>query len=122
MNNPWVKIDEAVELYESVEAMKKNYRRPGPVDFPPAPTSRYVYVIEFEGSGLVKIGSSANPRARVVDLANKHSVGWPRRVFISRHECMTMLNEKNLHRLFAPRRLVGEFFMVSFDEAVSAAR
>lgn len=78
-----------------------------------------VYVAEF-GNHLVKIGRSIHPQKRVKSLASGsgRDVG---RVWISSPTRLAWELEGRIHASLAESRGVGEWFMCSFEDAVSAA-
>ena len=82
----------------------------------------HVYAAEFEGVG-VKIGQSANPGHRLETMDRFVSI-YGNSAIVRRHVSRRCTNheqlERKLHADFADRRIEGELFAVSFDEAVQA--
>lgn len=81
----------------------------------------YVYVIEFS-NGLVKIGSSAYPKARVRACISKmkhdHNVSMVR-FWISEktEECIAI--ELKSHSMFIDKRIFSEMFKIDFSHAIT---
>ncbi len=80
----------------------------------------HLYVFQAD-DGPVKIGISENPvkRARELELSMGRAIT---RRFVSGSIADPRTVEIALHRHFVGRRAVGEWFLVSFGEAVSAAQ
>jgi len=78
----------------------------------------YVYVIENKFTRLCKIGKSKRPIERMEEICRMAGIVNPQ-TFISdavvRHEVL----ETMAHRQFSNKRIVGEWFDVSFSDAVN---
>jgi hypothetical protein len=71
---------------------------------------RYIYFIQPEAGGPVKIGKSRDPKRRLREAQTHH----PERLVIRRtvrvHKAYVDVMERNLHKHFADHRLNGEWF------------
>lgn len=79
---------------------------------------KYIYVIcEAEGATAVKIGFSANPDKRVLQLQAGHAT--PLVVYHRERVASDKVRgmEKVIHRLLSHRKLTGEWFGLSPEEA-----
>lgn len=76
----------------------------------------FVYFIQTECGGAVKIGKALNPRTRVTEL----QCGNPDLLVIQAVIVASRSTEGNLHRAFQDYRLEGEWFW-NADEIISAA-
>jgi len=75
-----------------------------------------VYVLEI--AGRIKIGVSTKPESRIETISKMVGI-TPTRQFISK-ECNNYHQiEKMMHKHFRAQRIEGEWFLVSFKEAVS---
>jgi hypothetical protein len=77
----------------------------------------YVYVIESE-AGVVKIGFSGDPQARLLALLTGHPFGLD--IVYTRHHGCAPLLEKIIHRILQPLKIRGEWFKCSRAEAIAA--
>lgn len=73
---------------------------------PPKPSPKYVYVIGMEGSPLVKIGHSNDPKGRLATL----QTGLPATLTMLWHCEGGGSLERHLHREFKAQRVRGEWF------------
>lgn len=75
-----------------------------------------IYVIGERRTGEVKIGTAVDPVARLAQLQNAH----PRRLVLQLALPGNEREEKHLHRAFASKRLLGEWFDFGDEDAVIA--
>jgi len=75
----------------------------------------YVYLVEKRDS-LVKIGCTTKPKQRISSLQCSNGKCFVQ-VFVSREVEDYKKVEKKLHFLFKERRVKGEWYNVSFNEA-----
>lgn len=76
-----------------------------------------VYVLKNELTGLVKIGVSASPAKRANELSNQS--GCELQIVYTSPKCKNAYElEQTLHKYFAGRRKVGEWFALSEHEVV----
>lgn len=80
----------------------------------------HLYIIQSE-EGPVKIGISIKPKERIAALESTSGRRIVRTFISPKMECFEML-EDQLHSHFSEHRTVGEWFHISFKEAVRAAR
>lgn len=78
-----------------------------------------VYVIEY-GDGVVKIGRTTNFEQRLRTLSTTSFVRPTRSYFHETESCAA--TELAVHREFAGLRCNGEFFKISFENAVQAVK
>ena len=78
----------------------------------------FVYVIEDAASGRVKIGMSRKPERRIKSVMGSAGIADGRTYTSIRVKNAKAL-ESSAHLAFAGRRLHGEFFWCSFDDAVA---
>ena len=79
----------------------------------------YVYAISA-GESAVKIGRAGDPQARLKDLQTSH---YQRLILSYARECMpveAIAVERNVHLALAEKKLSGEWFAISVDDAKSA--
>ena len=76
----------------------------------------HVYVIQYK-SGLVKIGKTINPKQRL-DALKTMTASKIKRSFVSPFITKPTALESKTHKHFRANRMHGEFFKISFDEAV----
>ena len=80
----------------------------------------YVYVIECSKRSVVKIGKSIRPEKRVKDLLSQAGINEDEsRVYISSPHYGYSETELESHQALEGKRINGEWFEVSFEEAVS---
>lgn len=84
-----------------------------------APVKGHLYIIQSE-EGPVKIGISIDPKQRIIAISNTSGRQIVRQ-FISPPIPAYGTLEDELHRHFKDRRTVGEWFNITFDEAVRSA-
>ena len=78
----------------------------------------FVYVAAKDGNGPVKVGIATNARRRVMELENAGGQRFPL-IWVS-DVCATFTDiERQAHAYMRPARLVGEWFDVSFDFAIT---
>lgn len=77
-----------------------------------------VYIVGASAEGPVKIGSSANPKSRLMGIQNGHPLRLS--VLDSRGHDDAKRIETLTHRLLKAHRLVGEWFAVNLDAARQA--
>ena len=77
----------------------------------------YVYVVENEVTGSVKVGVSSSPKKRLSTLqtGTEHKLNL---VHVS--DATVVVSEKKVHELLNESCIRGEWFNVSTDEAISA--
>ena len=77
----------------------------------------YVYVVENEVTGSVKVGVSSSPSKRLSSLqtGTEHKLNL---VHVS--DATAVVSEKKVHRMLNEACIRGEWFNVSTDEAISA--
>lgn len=80
------------------------------------PIPGHVYVLESCDGKSVKIGRSKNPEKRVHTLRNSSNSNG--RCFISVLQEDSSFLEQTCHKEFHIKRMKGEWFSISFDEAV----
>ena len=85
------------------------------------PGSWYVYVIAKSGDGPIKAGFATNPKKRVQGLETMNGHRF-RLIWISDQTARFKAIEKLLHQHMRPMRLVGEWFDVPFDLAITIAK
>lgn len=112
MNELQIFQNEEFDQLSAIEANKKD------------PLMGFFYVLELDS--MVKIGCSAHPRKRAMDLVrtihaySSHKVG---RIAISVPHFNYAENEKNLHKAFSSvRKASSELFYIDFDTVVSEAQ
>lgn len=76
----------------------------------------YVYILYNPESSLVKIGKTKFPYKRFSTLSNQN--GSKFKYYITEPMFIEGIVEKVLHNKFATKRKCGEWFSVTFDEAV----
>lgn len=84
------------------------------------PTVTHVYIIENE-LGLIKIGFANNPAKRFKSIESASGFQIVKQ-FISFPSVQSPDIEHALHRKFAEHRKTGEWFSMSFDDAVAALK
>jgi hypothetical protein len=77
----------------------------------------YLYAIKDLNSGLIKLGYSLDPRARLRELQTGSSSPLHLVYYESVGDLPARLLEKELHRDFAHLRVRGEWFRLSDSEA-----
>jgi hypothetical protein len=77
----------------------------------------YVYIIESE-AGVMKVGFSGDPQARLLNLLTGHPFDL-QVVYTKNHE-MAPLLERAAHRILAPLKIRNEWFKCSREEAIEA--
>jgi predicted GIY-YIG superfamily endonuclease len=83
---------------------------------PKQESTGYVYLIKNE-KGLVKIGRSINPQARITCISTQSGETYTE-VYISKKIKYYNKAEVALHKKFAPKRVVGEWFDIDMAEAI----
>lgn len=83
--------------------------------------SGYVYVVQGDDDGPVKIGISDDPKRRFRQIQNSSGRSLVR-TWVSHLIAYPRSMEAQLHRKFSEHRLPGEWFNVEFDQAVHEAR
>jgi hypothetical protein len=92
------------------------------VNYPKSPLSTIGYVyLACDDTGLVKIGVSVNPLQRLAAIETTSGRAITRRYISHMHEGYRE-TERALHETFKEYRFVGEWFRISFDEAVSSLK
>ena len=77
----------------------------------------YVYVLEST-SGLIKVGISATPWRRIIDIENQGGIKIIKaQVIFAGEYCRAV--ELSIHEELDKHRLVGEWFDVAFDYTIS---
>lgn len=79
-------------------------------------TSGHVYVIEDAEKGIVKIGKSTNPQDRIKSIKSISCTKG--REFISDKVDNALSYENKVHLHLKDSRVQGEWFSISFDDAV----
>lgn len=77
----------------------------------------YVYIIEDNSRGLVKIGASINPKVRAKTICSTHNINNSK-IFISPHIKDHTTAEIKIHAHFINYRKYGEWFSVGFNDAI----
>jgi len=77
----------------------------------------YVYIIEDNSRGLVKIGASINPKIRTKTICSTHNINNSR-LFISQQIKDYTTVEVRTHAHFINHRKYGEWFNVKFNDAI----
>lgn len=97
----------------AIELMKinlfKDYTKPSIKD-------KYLYVLEFENN-TVKIGITKEKEKRMKAISSASGMNITRSFFTEKINDVQVL-EKELHKHFKDKRLNGEFFRITFKEAV----
>ena len=101
----------AIELMKSV--MFKNHAKP-------SLKNKYLYVLEFT-NGTVKIGITKEKEKRMRAISSASGMKITRSYFTEKIDNVQNL-ETELHRHFKDKRLQGEFFDITFEEAVSEVK
>lgn len=83
----------------------------------PSLKNKYLYVLEFSNK-TVKIGITKEKEKRMKAISSASGMDITRSYFTGKIDNVQNL-ETELHRHFKGKRLNGEFFDISFDEAVS---
>ena len=83
----------------------------------PTQKDKYLYVLEF-CNGTVKIGITKEKEKRMKAISSASGMNILRSYFTEKIDNVQNL-EAELHRYFKDNRLNGEFFSISFEEAVS---
>ncbi len=83
----------------------------------PSLKNKYLYVLEFT-NGTVKIGITKEKERRMQAISSASGMDITRSYFTGKIDNVQSL-ETELHRHFKDSRLNGEFFNISFDEAVT---
>ena len=78
---------------------------------------RYLYFIQAEGGGPVKIGITSNPSRRLAQLRREHGEDLCIRRKVKVHESVALKMERNVHKHFGHLRLHGEWFAVDEELA-----
>lgn len=96
-----------------------------PLDYPPvAGTSMdpdslgYVYIIGFEESGVVKIGSARSVSGRISELQCGNPFELQCKAAVSIYEGNPVHIEMAAHRLAAEHRIRGEWFLLEVEDAL----
>lgn len=76
----------------------------------------YIYILYNPESNLVKIGRTKNPYKRFTTLSNQN--GSKFRYYISNQMFIDEIIEKIMHNKFSFKRKCGEWFSITFDEAM----
>lgn len=82
--------------------------------------NKYLYVLEFT-NGTVKIGITKEKERRMKAISSASGMDITRNFFTEKIDNVQDL-ETELHRYFKNKRLNGEFFDVSFEEAVEEVK
>ena len=98
----------AIELIKSV--MLENHAKP-------SLKNKYIYVLEFTNN-TVKIGITKEKEKRMRAISSASGMEITRSYFTEKIDRVQDL-ETDLHRYFKEKRLKGEFFDITFEEAVS---
>jgi hypothetical protein len=113
----WVKRDAGCFEYFGAAGLRDGYRRPS-FSFENAfGRERAVYVAEI--GPRVKIGSSQNPRQRILSLQKHGAIGA---VFISSHQVGGLRIERQLLEAFWKYRLSSEYFDVEYNQVLAYVR
>lgn len=91
--------------------------RDGSLESPPAEGTKGVYVVEATGLGLYKIGMSGNVELRFAQLRTMSPVALSLAGIIETQEPRSL--EAELHRLFADKRMHGEWFALDTVELMA---
>ncbi len=83
----------------------------------PSLKNKYLYVLEFT-NGTVKIGITKEKEKRMKAISSASGMNITRSYFTEIIDRVQDL-ETELHRHFKDKRLNGEFFSISFEEAVA---
>ena len=103
------------ENYEQIRTKSNYYFRSSRNDG--EQSMKNVYVVEKE-SGLVKIGVSGNVKNRIATLSMQG--GFKVKNLYVTEECSNHYNlERIIHANLRDKRRIGEWFEMSFEEAVS---
>jgi hypothetical protein len=78
----------------------------------------YIYVIGFEEPGVVKIGSAQSPLIRLSELQCGNPFELKLHYAVSIYEGSPILIEFATHRLAAERKIRGEWFDMTAEEAL----
>lgn len=81
----------------------------------------FVYFVQAEGGGPIKVGMSRSPSDRLRQLQTSHAERLRMARVVAVHESKAARMERNLHRHFADARLRGEWFR-PVPELVKLAR
>lgn len=81
-----------------------------------APKRTFIYLMLNERNRYVKIGKSSFPRFREKTLQSEE----PEVILLAAYLCDPDM-ERELHEVFAHRRVRGEWFNLSFEEALTVA-
>jgi predicted GIY-YIG superfamily endonuclease len=83
-------------------------------------TARHIYVIQAEG-GPAKIGIASNPARRIREMQTGHFARLTVAYSSSPFRSMDAEDvERRVHQILAEKRLCGEWFSVSVEEATDA--
>lgn len=83
----------------------------------PDTKDKYLYVLEFENN-TVKIGITNEPQRRMKAISSASGMNITRHYFTKKIKNVIRL-ETELHKHFKKNRLNGEFFSISYEEAVA---
>ena len=86
----------------------------------PSLKNKYLYVLEFT-NGTVKIGITKEKERRMKAISSASGMDLVRSFFTEKIDNVQNL-ETELHRHFSDARLNGEFFDISFEEAVEEVK
>lgn len=86
----------------------------------PSLKNKYLYVLEFS-NGTVKIGITKEKEKRMKAISSASGMDVTRSYFTEKIDNVQNL-ETEIHKNFKDKRLNGEFFSVSFEEAVSEVK
>jgi predicted GIY-YIG superfamily endonuclease len=84
--------------------------------------SEYIYIIASNANGPVKIGRSADPQKRLKQLQTGHAL--PLTIHYQQEISGDEVNlmERAVHKMIRHKRLKGEWFAISVEEAIAEVK